>query len=89
MFTIITFLLACVALAGDVYSTARDLDNGGHETNPVMRWIMSKIGVWPGLLSTHIGFAVLIWFADSWWINLGTIAAFGYATYHNLRDTSK
>lgn len=84
MAALLTLALACAALAGDVLSTVKVITGGGHEVNPVMRWLMSKMGLWPALVVTHAGFAVVLAVVGLWWINLGIAAVFGWATFHNL-----
>lgn len=42
-------LLTALQLA-DVYTTRRILIAGGKELNPMMRWLIRKLGVMPGLI---------------------------------------
>lgn len=45
---LITSLLTFIAL--DIYTTTKILQRGGEELNPLVRWLMSKLGVRQGLL---------------------------------------
>lgn len=89
MAALLTLVLACAALAGDVLSTVKVIRGGGHEVNPVMRWLMGLIGLWPALVVTHAGFAVVLGLAGFWWLNLLAVAAFGWVTFHNLGQVRK
>ncbi len=63
--TMLALFLAFVLLqALDAYTTYRDLQLPGRfEANPVMRWLMIKLGVLPALVAVKILVALLIgWF---------------------------
>lgn len=48
------FVLIVVLQAADAYLTWRILGTGGRELNPVMRLLMDRIGIMPGLLVAKV-----------------------------------
>jgi hypothetical protein len=54
--------LALTALqAFDGWTTYRILKAGGVERNPVMLWLMERIGTYPALLATKMLAVALVW----------------------------
>ena len=53
--------LNIVAQLLDVHSTSRVLSRGGVELNPVARWLLNRVGMWPVAMA-KLGLAVaLVW----------------------------
>lgn len=61
MFNTFNFWILWALLALDVATTWYVMERGGAEANPVMRAIMARIGVGPGLLLSHILVGALAW----------------------------
>lgn len=55
---------------GDYLTTTEILKRGGRELNPVMKWIMDKIGVIPALFFTKVVTIMLIWELNVFWLTL-------------------
>lgn len=62
--TIILILFA-LAQVGDIVSTYLVISRGkGYEANPVMRWLIGKIGLLPGLIAPKlVAMGLFIWMA--------------------------
>ena len=56
----ILFLLIIAIQGWDFYSTKRVIDRGGYETNKVMAFLISKLGLVLALLSTKIALITLL-----------------------------
>lgn len=56
------FVFFCFLQMADAYTTYVILSKGGRELNPVMRVIMDRMGVLPGLLICKILLCVAVWF---------------------------
>jgi hypothetical protein len=54
------FILIVALQAADAYLTFRILGTGGRELNPVMRFLMDRIGVRPGLIVAKAALSVMI-----------------------------
>jgi uncharacterized BrkB/YihY/UPF0761 family membrane protein len=73
----------------DMVLTDRIIDRGGHESNPLLAWVMGRPGTNWGLFKMGIAFlaVVLLYaFAPPVWreVALGAlIAAWVYVVYHN------
>jgi len=74
----------------DAVSTVLVLRNGGYEKNPIVAWVMRKIGVIPALLATKIPVTL----ACVWAMGAHSIAPYIFAPFlaisvwvvvHNLR----
>ena len=48
--------------ASDGFLTEAILRSGGKELNPVMNWVMRKIGTVPALLAVKIPMVICIWY---------------------------
>ena len=56
-------LLALVILnVLDIYTTIRILRHGGSEVNPIMSWLMDKLGVMPALIVPKTLLLLAVWF---------------------------
>ena len=81
-----TFIAFVVAQIADAVTTILALDNGAREANPVMRWLMGKIGTAPALFFpkvAYIGFAAALFsYPGIHWV-YGIIAAIFFAVAVN------
>lgn len=82
-----------VTFGGDAVSTELALANGGSELNPFQDIRGVRIG-------SHVAVPVLVNYATAelyhnghkktaLWVRIATVAAFGYATAHNLRQATR
>lgn len=68
----------------DIYTTRRALQKSCVESNPIMAWLMKRLGILPALLMTKFGFCAFLVAAIIYWPSyaltcvLGLIIA-GYA----------
>jgi hypothetical protein len=63
MFDSFNFWFLWAALALDVATTWYSMERGGGEANPVMRAIMRRLGVGPGLIGSHVLVGAAAWMA--------------------------
>jgi hypothetical protein len=54
------FILIVALQAADAYLTCRILGAGGRELNPVMRFLMDRIGVMAGLIVAKVSLSIAI-----------------------------
>jgi hypothetical protein len=54
------FILILVLQVADVYLTCRILGSGGRELNPVMRFLMDRMGVMAGLVVAKVSLSTMI-----------------------------
>ena len=82
--------LNILAQLTDWHSTKIVLDKGGKELNPVVRWIISKVGM-KGLAVVKVtaiaGFAAIAYPQE--WPLILTLVAFGAISIRNYRIGSK
>jgi len=65
MLTIVLAIVFILFQSADVYSTHKTLSSGkGVEANPVMKYLMSKLGVLHSLVITKIALAVVLLVVD-------------------------
>ena len=82
------FLLTALQVA-DAFLTVKILKGGGQELNPVMRWVMSKLGVVNALAAVKTPFVLLV--AAVWnetltfWVCVLYIGVVGWNTYQVLK----
>lgn len=98
MITLVTLLLAALTAYinhHDYKTTRMILENGGRELNPVMAWLLKKIGfkaiiaVKGFYIGALIGVAI---FDPSWWvvgIGVGVALFTAYAVQNNIRELGK
>ena len=88
-------ILALLILFGflqvaDGYTTYKLLSNGGRELNPVMRWVMDKLGMVQGLVLMKLLTIGLVAAAFSealtFWLCVLYICVVGWNTYNLLKD---
>jgi hypothetical protein len=48
------FIIFCLLQIFDVYSTYQILNAGGREVNPMMNWLMDRVGVMAALIGTKV-----------------------------------
>ncbi len=89
MIFVLTYFLLIAALIGDVVSTVKVIETGGHESNPIMRWLINKFGLWNALTVSHIGGAIVIGLVGLWYVNLIVAAVFAAVTFHNVGQIRK
>ena len=81
-----TFIAFVVAQIADAVTTILGLDNGAREANPVMKWLMGKIGTAPALFFPkviYIGIAAAFFsYPGIHWV-YGVIAAIFFAVAVN------
>lgn len=67
MLSILLFVLVILLQAADAYLTWRILRGGGRELNPVMRYLIARLGVVPGLAlaKTLLAFLTGLFLFDS------------------------
>ncbi len=94
MFTIGLAILALLQIA-DVWTTNRVIANGGREDNPVLKWIMDRLGEhwWIAKLGIA-GLAIFILYSVgqqllSWIVLIGLIGAYGWVVHHNYEVTQR
>lgn len=71
---------------GDWWTTTKVLSQGGTEANPIVREVMSAIGVVPALVvvkSIGVIAGVLIWYADQSIFLVLLCCLYGYVVYKN------
>ena len=56
------FIVLVVLNLADIGTTAYVLTHGGHESNPVMKWIIDAIGIIPGLFGVKIPILAVCYF---------------------------
>lgn len=65
MLVIVLSIMFVLFQSADVYSTYKTLSSGkGVEANPVMKYLMAKLGVLHSLVVTKIALAVILLVAD-------------------------
>jgi hypothetical protein len=62
-FNTFNFWFLWAALALDVATTWYSMERGGGEANPVMRFVMKRLGIGPGLIVSHVLVGAAAWFA--------------------------
>lgn len=64
----VLFVLLVLLQAGDVYTTNRILANGGREANPVIAWVMGKLGRywWLSKVAVMLPIALLVWLSPGY-----------------------
>ena len=81
-----TFIAFVVAQIADAVTTILALDNGAREANPVMRWLMGKIGTAPALFFPKVAYIAIATAFFSYpgihWV-YGVIAAIFFAVAIN------
>lgn len=87
---IAAFALMCLLQVGDVISTIRFLRAGKREANPLIRWLMDKIGVWPTMilkLAATFAAAWVLCFAvpEYLWLMAPLCAVYAYTVWRNWR----
>ena len=82
------FLLIALQVA-DAFLTVKILKDGGQELNPVMRWVMGKLGVVGAMAAVKTPFVLLV--AAVWtetltfWVCVLYIGVVGWNTYQVLK----
>lgn len=89
MIFVLTYLILIASLIGDVVSTVKVIESGGHEVNPVQKWFIDRLGLWNGLAVTHVFGAILFALMGSWVVNLCVAAVFAAITFHNVGQIRK
>lgn len=81
-----------VSQAADVWTTARALNSGqGKEANPVMAWMIGKLGLYPGLIipkAISVGISIAatyVYPTVMTWILAAITAGYVYIAYRNYR----
>jgi nitrate/nitrite transporter NarK len=54
------FIVLAILQAADAWLTYRIIDAGGRELNPVMRFLIARLGLVPGLLLPKVALLVLL-----------------------------
>ncbi len=90
MFTWLLFLIFVLLQVADVRTTDKALLNGAIEANPVVRWVMGKLGDrwWLVKLLPLAGGVVLL-VHQAWVALLVLNLIFGFVVWHNHRLGSK
>ena len=70
---------------GDIYTTYRILKNGGRELNPVMAELFKLFDVLPALLVVKMLVIVLVWWADIFYLTMGSCVAYVAVVSNNFR----
>ena len=82
--------LFCAFQLADAYTTYRLLSTGGYEMNPIVRWVMGKIGIIQGLALMKLLFigAVLVAYNETvtFWLCVAYVFVVGWNTYQLLKD---
>jgi hypothetical protein len=60
MFELFLFVVLVILQGLDIWTTKTILDNGGKELNPVMRFLMEKIGVMKALFLMKIMLVIVV-----------------------------
>lgn len=82
------FLLTALQVA-DAFLTVKILKGGGQELNPVMRWVMGKLGVVGAMAAVKTPFVLLVaavWNENlTFWVCVLYIGVVGWNTYQVLK----
>lgn len=85
---LIALILLFAALqVSDAVLTLLILRDGGRELNPIMRWLMDKVGIVPALVWVKIGLivAVAVW-VQSVWLLVAFVAIYIAVVAFNARN---
>lgn len=81
------FLLLIVLNILDIHTTIKILDNGGKELNPVMAWLIDKLGIEPALVASKALFLAPVgYYLPSLpvWLMAALIAVYVYVVSNNF-----
>ena len=85
----ITLLYIAIGLqALDFYTTYRGITSGkAHEANPLIIWVIKRLGLVPTLLLTKIAAVAMVisMYASYPLVLLPIIALYGYVVYNNFK----
>mgnify|MGYP003649010550 CR=1 FL=1 len=91
---IITAIVFMITQLADIWTTIKCLEAGATEGNPVVAWIMRKLGkLWPLVkLALSVGGAYLLW-SDGviWgvWLLCAVVGAVAVSNYRILKDRQR
>lgn len=87
---ILNYLLFAIFIAlqfGDAWTTINVINtNKGHEGNPMMAWVFSKIGIVKGFVVTKVAIIILGYFLlPAWFLLLGLNLFYAKVVYNNYK----
>lgn len=84
------FVVLVVLNIADIGTTAYVLTHGGQEANPVMKWIIDKIGIIPGLLGVKAPLLAVCYFFITQEVILLTLCAiYAGVVFWNVQQVIK
>lgn len=97
MTLVILLLAALTAYVNyhDYKTTHMILENGGRELNPIMAWLLKKIGFKAiiGVKGFYVGALIgMAIFDPSWWVigvSAGVVLFTAYAVHNNIKELGK
>jgi hypothetical protein len=88
---LVLFLIVLALQAGDAYLTWRVLRAGGRELNPVVRFLIDRFGLVPGLAIAKGALALLtgLYLFDLPLVLVAVIALYAWVVRHNWQQLRK
>jgi hypothetical protein len=88
---LVLFLIVLAMQAGDAYLTWRILRGGGRELNPVVRFLIERFGLVPGLAIAKGALALLtgLYLVDLVPALLGVMTVYAWVLWHNWQQLQK
>jgi hypothetical protein len=83
----VLFVVFLMLIAADGWTTYRILRSGGRELNPVIKWLVERIGLLPALIVTRAVGAGLVWslvLGGAWYVIAVLDLIFAYTVYNNV-----
>ena len=87
----ILYLLIALQVA-DIITTIIALQGPAHESNPIIKKLMDKIGIVPALVLVKGGFIAFLWYYQAMLpqaVLLLLCAFYAYIIYHNVQTIKK
>lgn len=83
--SVVLFVLVVALQAADGFLTWRVLRAGGRELNPVVRFLMDRLGIVPGLAAAKLVLLVMTWLylREQLLILLAIAALYAWVVRHN------
>lgn len=85
----IIFLVFFVLQVGDYLTTVEILKRGGKELNPVMKWIIDRVGAIPAMFFSRVAIIGAVWWANTFWLTLTLSIVYMAVVGHNLFQLNK
>lgn len=85
----IVFLVFILLQIADFLTTVWILNRDGRELNPVINWVMNKLGIIPALLVVKSIAVFAVWLVDLFWLTSFGVIAYSLVLGHNLYHCNK